>query len=226
MIIQSLTQEDKKVLERLYFIRWTIYQYMLIGIGSMFGAFWLWVGWEALHDEQLISVFAIITVVVLVLAIFGWLTTPPYKRKIKQPLQEDLQKNQKIQKTGTILRIERADRYNDNIVFQENGNPDPELFVFNSRFAKVLIPEREIILDYSPCARVILYARLVVPLTVEEVAEREKADNSTLIAAISIPCVILLVMGWMFDLLLPFVIICFLTVIITLLVKKYNEYRN
>lgn len=226
MIIQSLTQEDKKVLERLYFIRWTIYQYMLIGIGSMFGAFWLWVGWEALHDEQLISVFAIVTVVVLVLVIFGWLTTPQYKRKVKQPLQEDIQKNQKIQKTGTILRIDRADRYNDNIVFQENGNPDTELFVFNSRFAKVLIPEREVILDYSPCARVILYARLAVPLTAEETTERKKADDSALIAAISIPCVILIVMGWMFDLLLPFVIICFLTVIITWLVKKYNEYRN
>jgi hypothetical protein len=215
MITLPLSEDDKKVLERLYFIRWIIYKWMLIAIGVVFGVFWLWAGWEFLHDEQLISVFGIVTVVVMVLMIFGLITTPLYKRRIKQPLEEDIRKNQKIQKTGTVLRIESAGRYNDNIVFLENGSTDQEVFVFNSRFSEALIPEREIILDYSPCTRVILYARLFVPLTTEEIKERKKTDDSALIAAIGIPCIILLGLGWMFDMLLPFAIICFLCVIIS-----------
>lgn len=196
---------------------------MLMGIGLVFGNLWFWVGWEASREETLIPVFAIITLVVLVLVIFGWLTTPAYKRNVKQPLEEDIQKNQKIQKTGTILRIESAGRYNNNIVFQENGNPDPEKFVFNSRFSEALLPGREIILDYSPCTRVILYARLQVPLTTEEIKERKKKEDNTLIAAISITCMTLLGLGWMFDMLLPFVIICFLCVIITVLIVAWGR---
>jgi hypothetical protein len=156
----------------------------------------------------------------MVLLIFGLITTPSYKRKIKQPLEEDIRKNRKIQKTGTILRIESAGRYNDNIIFLENGSPHPEVFVFNSRFSEVLIPEREIILYYSPRARVILNARLVVPLTTEEIEKKKKTDDTALIAAISIPCIILLGLGWMFDMLLPFAIICLLSVIIIWLIKK------
>jgi hypothetical protein len=215
MITLPLSKDDKKVLERLYFIRWIIYKRMLVALGLIFGNLWFWTGWEASHDEQLIPVFAIITLVVLVLMIFGWLSTPAYKRKVKQPLEEDIQKNQKIQKTGTILRIESAGRYNDNIIFIENGSPDEEAFVFNSRFSEVLIPGREINLDYSPCTRVVLDARLLIPLTTEEIKERKKTDDSALIVAISIPCIILLGLGWMFDMLLPFAIICFLCVITT-----------
>jgi hypothetical protein len=191
-----------------------------MAIGVIFGAFWLWVGWEYLHDEQLVSAFTIITVVVMVLLIFGLISTPRYKRKIKQPLEEDIRKNQQIQKTGTILRIESAGRYNDNIIFLENGSTDPEVFVFNSKFSEALIPEREIILDYSPCARVILDVRLLVPLTREEIKEKKKTDDTALIAAISIPCIILLGLGWMFHLFLPFAIICFVSVIIIWVVKK------
>ena len=220
MITLPLSEDDKKVLKRLYFIRWTIYKRMLMTLGFVFGTFWLWTGWEALHDEQLISVFSIITVVVLVLMIFGWISTPSYKRKVKQPLEEDIKKNQKIQKAGIMLRIESAGRYNSNIVFQEDGSSEQEMFVFNIRFSEVLLPGREIILDYSPCTRVILYARLLVPLTTEEIKERKRTDDSALIAAIGIPCIILLGLGWMFDMLLPFGIICFLSVIIIWLVKK------
>jgi fatty acid desaturase len=220
MTIQALSAENKKALERLYFIQWIIYKWMLIGIGLMFGAFWLWTGWECLHDEQLVSAFSIITVVVLVLLVFGLISTPRYKRKIKQPLEEDIRKNQKIQKTGMILRIESAGRYNDNIIFLENGSTDSEVFVFNSKFSEALIPEREIILDYSPCARVILDVRLLVPLTTEEIQEKKKTDDTALIAAICIPCIILLGMGWMFHLFLPFAIICFVSVIIIWVVKK------
>lgn len=220
MTIQSLSPEDKKVLEKFYFSQWIIYKWMLIAIGGAFSSFWLWAGWEFLHDEQLISAFGIITIVVMVLMIFGLITTPRYKRKIKQPLEEDIRKNQKIQKTGTVLRIESAGRYNDNIIFLENGSRDPEVFVSNSRFSEVLIPEREIILDYSPCARIILDIRLVVPLTPEERKEKKKTDDTTLIAAISIPCIILLGLGWVFHLLLPFAIICLLSVIIIWIIKK------
>jgi hypothetical protein len=222
MTILSLSQQDKKALERLYFIQWTIYKWMLITIGAVFGAFWLWVGWECLHDEQLRNVFSIITVIMLVLLTFGLISTPRYKRKVKQPLQEDIQQNQKIQKTGVILRIESAGRYNDNIIFLENGSTDPEVFVFNSKFSAVLIPEKEIILDHSPAARIVLNAQLLVPQTAEEIAERKESDNNALIAATGIACIILLGLGWMFNLLLPFVIICFVCVIVILLVKKYQ----
>lgn len=192
---------------------------MLAGIGFVFGCLWLWVGWQAFQDNQLMGVFGIITIVMLVLLAFGLLSTPPYRRKVKQPLEEDLRNDRKIQKTGSILRIESAGKYNSNIVFIENGSTDTEVFVFNTLFSEVLIPGRELILDYSPSARIILHARLLVPLTAAEITERKRSDDTTFIAAISIPCIILLVMGWVFGMLLPFVIICVLTVIIALLIK-------
>lgn len=214
-----LTPADKKVLERLVFIRWIIYKWILAGIGFVFSFFWVLVGWEAFHNEQLMEVFGIITIVMLILLAFGLLTTPGYQRKVKQPLEEDIRNNQKIQKSGTILRIESAGRYNSNIVFLENGSTDTETFIFNPLFAAELIPGREVILDYSPCARIILDAHLLIPLTAEEITLRKESDDTAFIAAISMPCVILLVMGWIFDMLLPFTISCVLTVVIALLIK-------
>ena len=112
--------------------------------------------------------------------------------------------------------------YNSNIIFLENGSTDPEVFLHNSKFSAILIPEKEIILDYSHVARILLNVQLVVPQTAEEIAQRKESDNNALIAATGIACIILLGSGWMFDLLVPFAIICFVVVVFIWLMKIYQ----
>jgi hypothetical protein len=166
---------------------------MLITIAAIFGTMWLWLGYTSLHDESLRFVLYIITGFLLILVLFGYLSIPAYKRKVKQPLEADLQYNQKIQQTGSILRLESAGKYNSNIVFQERGTTDTKLLPYNLKFAGVLIIGKPIILEYTPGARIILHAQLVVPLTAEEIITKEKYDKYVLIGAILIACIILLI---------------------------------
>jgi hypothetical protein len=196
MTLLPLSSEDKKALEKVYFIQWTVYKYMLITIGAVIGVGWLWLGYTSLQDEELRFVFYLITGFVLILVLFGGFALPAYRRKVKVPLETDLLNDQKIRKTGKMLSLESAGKYNSNIVFQENGSTDTELLPYNLKFAEVLVIGRHIIIEYTPAAKLIVHAAFVVPLTEEELIAKKKGDRYVLIAVISVVCILMLIIFW------------------------------
>jgi hypothetical protein len=201
MTIENLTRENRDVLEKKYFLLWTVYKRMLMGLAIVLGTMWIWVGWEAMHDEQIVEVFIIVTMVVAVLFFFGWFTTPIYKRKTVLPLEQDLSQNQKMCKTGIVIAIERENKYNSRIVFQELGQAVTEIFILNDRFPDLYVLNREIYLEHSLHTRFILEARLLVPFTEAEVIEQNKQERIQTIAIFMVVGIIMLGIGWLFNLL-------------------------
>lgn len=226
MIVEELSPEDRKLLEKKYFLVWTVYKRMLIGLAILFGSLWIWTGWEALHDTQLVDVFVIITIVVVALLAFGWLSTPIYRKKTALPLEQDILQNQKICKTGIIIAIERENKYNNRIIFQEHGESGTEKFILNDRFPDLYVLNREISLQHTPHSRLILQAQLLTPFTDEEVVKQKREEVLEFISALLLPGIILFVMGWWFNMLAIFMVIYAITVILMVLVFRHYQKRH
>jgi hypothetical protein len=212
MNVEELSPEDRKLLQKKSFILWTVYKRMLICLAVFIGSIWIWTGWEALYDTHLINIFIIITIVVVVLLAFAWFSTPIYRKKTALPLEKDLLQNKKICKTGIVIAIERENKYNNRIVFQEQGQIGTEVFTLNDRFPDLYVLNREIYLEHSPEARLILQARLLVPFTEEEAKQMSRQERIDTIAVFMLVGIITLAIGWYFNLLL-FMFIIYLVVI-------------
>ncbi len=202
MTIENLLPEERTLLEKKYFWLWTVYKRMLTGLVITFGSLWIWLGWEAWHDHSLAETFGIISVVILVLAVFGGWSTPVYRKRHALPLENDLAQNQKICKTGLILAIERENKYTNRIIFREHGQTATEVFILNDDFRDLYHLNREITLAHTPQARMIVHARLIVPFTEEEIKEQKKEAIVNLVGIFILLGILMVGMGWLFDLLL------------------------
>lgn len=217
MTIENLTRGNLDTLKKKYFLLWTVYKRMLMGIAIVLGSLWIWIGWEAIQDEQIAEVFILITIVVVVLSAFGWFSTPRYRKKTVLPLEKDLLQNQKICKTGIIIAIEKENKYNSRIIFREQEQAATETFIINDRFPDLYVLNREIYIEHSPHARFILAARLLVPFTDEEVTKQKKEEFTGFVGALLLPGVLMLLMGWLFKILPLLMIVYSITVVIAML---------
>jgi hypothetical protein len=203
--IISLTEEDRRLLKKRYFLVWTGYKWFLIGTAGVFGGLWLWIGWLALYHHDVGQIFFIFTCMLVVMLASGWWVTSVYQTKTAAPLEQDIREDRKIQKIGHIIRIKWFNKYSQKLIFQTLGQTDTEEFVLNSRIYHVdgdmLILGREVELEYTPHARFLLSLRLLVPLTSEEVKQRQLEEQMNItdrMPMFILLGIFLLEMGWLF----------------------------
>ena len=227
--VVPLTEKDRKLLEQHYSVGWAIPKWMLIGVAVLLGGGWLWIAWESLHDKIVIQVFIIVTVVVIFLAVGFLVSTLVFYQKTVSPLEKDLEEGKKTLAVGKIIALELAGE-NTEMIFQAHGHLNAEAFNISltaqNQSGDVFIPGREVEVEYTPHARYLLIVRLLVPLAPVEIKERREKERIDTIGIFILVGLLTVGIGWMFDLLLVFTLLYFITAMMLLCIIWWAKRKS
>lgn len=224
-----LTVKDRQLLQKTYLLHWIVFKWMLISFGLVFLFAWLWMGW-IVHfnpkikdpgDQGLSGFFLFFSCALAFVGLLAGLTTRAYRKRVAMPLAQDLREACKVRKIGTLVAIKSAGKYTSKLVFKSNRAMEVEDFVIQggTHFSgDGLIPGREISLEHTPHARILLQVRFLVPLTLEQEEQQRATQWYGVVFVCVLVGVLTLSAGWFFNLLflslvvyLLFLGICILT---------------
>jgi hypothetical protein len=182
-----LTAKDRQLLQKTYLLHWTVFKWMLISFGLVFLFAWLWMGWivhfnpklKTPVDQGLSGFFLFFSCALAVIGLLAALTTRAYKKRVAMPLAQDLREARKVRKIGTLVAIESAGENTSKLVFKSNSAMEVEDFIIQkgTHFSDDgLNRGREILLEHTPHARILLQVRFLLPLTLEQ-EEQQKVTQ-------------------------------------------------
>jgi hypothetical protein len=220
----AMTDADRAALRKSHFVGWTLFSRMLIVSAVIFGGACCWLGWEAIHDKELMESLGICTVVLLVLIAFAVLTVRHTRKQIDAPIAKDLAAGIKIFAVGQVIDIKHVGEYNSILVFASNDGQTKE-FNLTMKMLKechdALIVGKEVAVEYSPHRLFLFSVKLVSPLSAEEIAARHIEETNALTSTLIIVSALAIGIGWYLDIVIPMLIISAASIAIVMGVVLY-----
>jgi hypothetical protein len=226
-----LTAEERTLLERTHALHGKANRFLGVFLTIGFHFLWMFMAWASLADGMGPgwTVVAFLTFLLAVTATYDVF----YKKKKPTPWQLDLGENRKIQETGQIISL-YSRKYTTYVVFRSRENHITKEFSIpnkthyleiNHQIRQAYDTKKEIEIEYTPHAQLVLRAGLVVPLTPEEEKEQQITNRIAAVIFSVLFSAFVLYIGWLFDILF-FVLPLYLGVVLLIGVLIWREKRS